>query len=203
LQTNEQAIEFVVKAIEAAGLKPGSDMAIALDVAATHFYDGDQYRLASENGIQLTSGELIDRLCHLAERFPIVSIEDGLAENDWGGWKELTRRLGPQLQIVGDDLFTTNPERIRQGIESGAANSVLIKLNQIGTLSETLTAVDLAHSAGYSCVVSARSGETEDTTIADLAVGVAAKYIKIGSIVRSERLAKYNRLLRIEEELRQ
>jgi enolase len=201
LETNEQAIEFVVKAIEAAGLRPGSEVTVALDVAATHFYDGRSYCLASERNVQLSSSQLIDRLESLVDRYPITSIEDGLAENDWAGWQELTRRLSGRVQIVGDDLFTTNPERVRRGIELRAANSVLVKVNQIGTLTETLNTILLARSAGFSYVVSARSGETEDTTIADLAVGTAADQIKIGSIVRSERLAKYNRLLRIEEEL--
>jgi enolase len=201
LETNEQAIEFVVKAIEAAGLRPHEDVTIALDVAATHFYDGSSYCLASERNAKLSSSQLIDCLEGLVGRYPITSIEDGLAEEDWAGWQELTRRLGERVQIVGDDLFTTNPERVRRGIELRAANSVLIKVNQIGTLTETLKTILLARGAGFSYIVSARSGETEDTTIADLAVGTAANHIKIGSIVRSERLAKYNRLLRIEEEL--
>ena len=201
LESNEQAIELVVKAIEAAGLRPGDDVSIALDVAATHFYNGHNYRLASEQNALLSSNELIDRLEQLVNKYPITSIEDGLAEDDWTGWQELTGRLGSQVQVVGDDLFTTNPRRVQQGIEMAAANSVLVKLNQIGTLTETLSTINLARNAGFSYVVSARSGETEDITIADLAVGTAAKHIKIGSIVRSERLAKYNRLLRIEEEL--
>ena len=201
LESNEQAIEFVVRAIEAAGLRPGTDVTIALDVAATHFHEAGSYCLASEGHAKLSSDELIDRLAHLVDDYPISSIEDGLAEEDWTGWQSLTRRLGSRVQIVGDDLFTTNPLRVKRGIEIGAANSVLVKLNQIGTLTETLTTIRMAHDAGFSCVISARSGETEDTTIADLAVGTAARQIKIGSIVRSERLAKYNRLLRIEEEL--
>jgi enolase len=200
LQSNEQAIEFVVQAIDAAGLQPGGDVTIALDIAATSFYDGRTYTLASEKNLRLSKHELIDRLCRLVDKYPIASIEDGLYENDWTGWSELTTRLGSRVQIVGDDLFTTNPLRLKRGIECGAANSVLVKPNQIGTLSETLATIELAHRAGYSCVVSARSGETEDTSIADLAVGTAAKYIKIGSVARSERLAKYNRLLRIEEQ---
>jgi enolase len=201
LKSNEQAIEFVVAAIEAARLRPGEDMTIALDIAATHFYDNGNYRLASEANTQLSSRDMIDRLERLVDEYPIASIEDGLAENDWGGWQELTRRLGDRVQIVGDDLFTTNPARVRRGIELQAANSVLVKVNQIGTLSETLETIVVARQAGFSYVVSARSGETEDSTIADLAVGTAANHIKIGSIVRSERLAKYNRLLRIEAEL--
>ncbi len=201
LTSNEQAIEFVVRAIEKAKLRPGEDVTIALDVAATHFYDGHAYCLASERSGNLLSGDMIDRLEHLVAKYPISSIEDGLAEDDWPGWQELTRRLGDRIQIIGDDLFATNPQRVRRGIELKAANSVLVKANQIGTLTETLSTINLARQAGYSFVVSARSGETEDTTIADLAVGTAARHIKIGSVVRSERLAKYNRLLRIEEEL--
>jgi enolase len=201
LQCNEQAIEFVMRAIEAAGLRPGEEVTIALDVAATHFYDGDAYCLASEENARLSNADMIDRLERLVDKYPITSIEDGLAESDWSGWQELTRRLGQRVQIVGDDLFTTNPDRVRQGVKMRAANSVLVKLNQIGTLMETLETINLARKSGFTHVVSARSGETEDTTIADLAVGSAATYIKIGSIVRSERLAKYNRLLRIEAEL--
>jgi enolase 1/2/3 len=201
LDSNEQAIEFVVMAIEAAQLRPGRDVTIALDVAATHFYDGHSYRLAACGDISLSSSQMIDHLEQLVARHPITSIEDGLAEDDWNGWQELTRQLGRQVQIIGDDLFTTNPERVRRGIELQAANSVLVKVNQIGTLTETLKTIDLARRAGFNHVVSARSGESEDTTIADLAVGSAAKHIKIGSVVRSERLAKYNRLLRIEADL--
>ena len=200
LKSNEQAIDLVVQAIDAAKLRPGEDVTIALDVAATHFYCHGCYRLASERNVQLTSVEMVDRLVDLVDRYPITSIEDGLAEEDWLGWQVLTSRLGSRIQVVGDDLFTTNPQRLQRGIELGVANSILVKVNQIGTLTETLNTINLARQAGYSCIVSARSGETEDTTIADLAVGAAAKQIKIGSIVRSERLAKYNRLLRIEEE---
>jgi enolase len=201
LDSNEQAIEFVVSAIEAANLRPGGDVTIALDVAATHFFDGHSYRLNAGRVAPLSSGQMIEHLEQLVARHPVTIIEDPLSENDWTGWQELTRRLGRQVQIVGDDLFTTNPQRVRRGIEIQAANSVLVKVNQIGTLTETLRTIDLARRAGFSHVVSARSGETEDTTIADLAVGSAAKHIKIGSVVRSERLAKYNRLLRIEAEL--
>ena len=201
LESNEQAIELVVRAIVGAKLRPGDDVTIALDVAATHFHHRGCYCLASERNIQLTSAEMNDRLVQLVDKYPITCIEDGLAEEDWSGWQELTRRLGSRVQIIGDDLFTTNPQRLQRGIEMGAANSVLVKVNQIGTLTETLATIDLARRAGFDYVVSARSGETEDTTIADLAVGTAAKQIKIGSIVRGERLAKYNRLLRIEEEL--
>lgn len=201
LTNNRQAVEFVVRAIEAARLRPGADVTIALDVASTHFYDGARYRLASEGGKLLTGGELIDRLEAWAREFPITSIEDGLAEEDWNGWQGLTKQLGKKIQLVGDDLFATSAARVRRGIELGVANSVLIKVNQIGTLSETFATMRAARSAEYTPVVSARSGETEDSTIADLAVGCAAEQIKIGSIVRSERLAKYNRLLRIAEEL--
>jgi enolase len=201
LAGNELAIEFVLMAIEAAGLRPGADVTISLDIAATHFFDGQSYRLNAGGKARLSSGQMVDYLGRIVAQFPITSIEDGLAENDWNGWQELTRRLGQQVQIIGDDLFVTNPARVQRGIELKAANSVLIKPNQIGTITETLKTIDLARRAGFSHVVSARSGETEDTTIADLAVATAAPYIKIGSITRSERLAKYNRLLRIEEEL--
>jgi enolase len=201
LASNEQAIEFVVTAIEAAGLRPSEDMTIALDVASTHFYDGRSYRLKAGKDTRLSSNEMIEHLEQFVARYPITSIEDGLAEEDWDGWQQLTSRLGGHVQIVGDDLFATNPQRVHRGIEMQAANSLLVKPNQIGTLTETLRAIDPARRAGMTHVVSARSGETEDTTISDLAVGTAAKYIKIGSIVRSERLAKYNRLLRIETEL--
>lgn len=201
LPSNRAAAEFVMRAIEAAGLRAGEDVTIAMDVAATHFQERDCYRLATERNTLLTSSQLIDRLEAWVNDFPITSIEDGLAEEDWAGWQELTRRLGDRIQIVGDDLFTTNAARVQRGIELRAANSVLIKVNQIGTLTETLKTIAIARSGGYSLVVSARSGETEDTTIADLAVAVAAEQIKIGSIVRSERLAKYNQLLRIEEQI--
>lgn len=202
LQSNEQAIEFVVRAIEAAGLAPCHEMTIALDVAATHFFDGGRYRLhAGAQQQSLAAAEMINLLARLAAQYPIASIEDPLAEEDWPAWTQLTAALGGSLQIVGDDLIATNPARLRQAIDRRAANAVLIKLNQIGTLSETLDAIRLARSAGFRFVVSARSGETEDTSIADLAVATAADQIKIGSIVRGERLAKYNRLLRIDEEL--
>ncbi|HUY87780.1 MAG TPA: phosphopyruvate hydratase [Pirellulales bacterium] len=201
LASNREAAEFVVRAIEAAGLQPQDDVTIALDVASTHFFDGAHYHLAATGDARLSSAEMIDQLETLVDEFPITSIEDGLAEDDWDGWRELTRRLGQRVKLVGDDLFATNPARIERGIACGVANSVLIKVNQIGTLSETLRAMQIAQAAGYSRVVSARSGETEDSTIADLAVGAAADLIKIGSIQRSERLAKYNRLLAIEEEL--
>jgi enolase len=201
LTSNAEAAEFVVRAIEAAGLKPGEQVSLAIDVASSHFYDGEHYRLKATGDARLTSGEMIDQLEQLVERFPVVSIEDGLAEEDWSGWQQLVARLGQRVRLIGDDLLVTNADRLQRAIDQQAANSILIKVNQIGTLSETLATMRLAESAGYLRVVSARSGETEDTTIADLAVGTAAEQIKIGSIVRSERLAKYNRLLRIEEEL--
>lgn len=201
LPDNRSAADFIVQAIERAGLRPGDDVTLAIDVASSHFFDGSHYRLSATGDERLTSRQMIEQLEKLAADFPIQSIEDGLAEDDWSGWTELTRRLGEKVQLVGDDLFATNPERIRRGIDERAANAVLIKLNQIGTLSETFQAMAVARSAGYRCVVSARSGETEDSTIADLAVATAADQIKIGSIQRSERLSKYNRLLTIEEEL--
>ncbi len=201
LESNAQAAEFVVRAIEAAGLRPGQDVTLALDVAASHFYDGAHYRLSATGGQQMSSAELIDYLESLARQWPIESIEDALAEDDWPGWQALTARLGQKLKLVGDDLFTTNQQRLARGIKQRAANSVLIKVNQIGTLSETLETIALARKSGYGYVVSARSGETEDSTIADLAVATAAEHIKIGAIVRGERLAKYNQLLRIAETL--
>lgn len=201
LPGNREAVAAVVEAIHAAGLKAGQDVVIALDVAATHFFQAGSYQLASEGGKKLTAEQMVELLDRWVNDFPIMSIEDGLAENDWEGWKLLTKKLGDKIQLVGDDLFTTNASRVRHGIELGVANSVLIKVNQIGTIAETFRTIHAARSAGYSLVVSARSGETEDTTIADLAVGVAAEHIKIGSIVRSERLAKYNQLLRIQEQL--
>lgn len=203
LKSNEEAIEFVVRAIEAAVLRPGEDVVIALDVAATHFFDGNHYRLAAQNNERLTGDEFADVLYAWVDKYPIVSIEDGLAEEDWEGWCSLTKRLGDRIDLVGDDLFATNVDRVRRGIELHAANAVLIKVNQIGTLSETFETMHTANGAGFRCVVSARSGESEDSTIADLAVGTGAGLIKIGSIVRSERLSKYNRLLRIEESLGQ
>jgi enolase len=201
LKSNEEAIELVLKAIVAAGLQPGRDVTIALDVASTQFFDGRNYRLIATGDQQLSSDEMIDRMAALVDQYPIRSIEDALAEDDWAGWQRLTARLGSRVRLVGDDLFTTNVQRIERGIEERAGNCVLIKLNQIGTLSETLGAVQVARRGGFGYIVSARSGETEDTTIADLAVATVADGIKIGSIVRSERLAKYNRLLRIAEEL--
>ncbi|WP_425618910.1 phosphopyruvate hydratase [Anatilimnocola sp. NA78] len=202
LKGNREAVEFVVRAIEAAKLQPGEQVTIAIDVAATHFYRDGFYHLAAEQGKKLSSSELVDRLEQWVNDFPITSIEDGLAEEDWTGWQELTARLGKRAHIVGDDLFATNCERIEQGIAQRAGNAVLIKMNQIGTLSETLAAVRLAKRAGFAIIVSARSGESEDTFMSDLAVAVAADRIKVGSIARSERLAKYNRLLRIAEMLK-
>jgi enolase len=201
LKNSREAVQFCVRAIEAAGLRPGEDVGVAIDVASTHFYDGTSYRLNMSGGARLTSSQMISELEALVDEFPIVSIEDGVAEEDWDGWVELTRRLGARVRLIGDDLFATREDRLRRGIAAGAANSLLVKVNQVGTLTETLRTMRLAQSSNYSRVVSARSGETEDTTIADLAVGTAAKMIKIGSIQRSERLAKYNQLLRLEEEL--
>jgi enolase len=201
LKSNAQAAEFVVRAIEAAGLRPGDDVTLAIDVAATHFFDGTHYRLAATGGRQMSSTELVDYLESLARQWPIESIEDALAEEDWEGWRQITARLGERLKLVGDDLFTTNRARLARGIDEGTANSVLVKVNQIGTLTETFETIALARKSGYGYVVSARSGETEDSTIADLAVATAAQHIKIGSIVRGERLAKYNQLLRIAETL--
>ncbi len=203
LKSNARAVELIIEAIEAAGLRPGSGMAIALDVASTHFYDVDTntYRLSSDGSLARTADDMVALLSEWTEKYPIVSIEDGLAEDDWNGWEKLTRQLGGRVQLIGDDLFATNTARLTHGIEQSAANAVLIKINQIGTLSETFDALHLARANGYRAIVSARSGETEDTTIADLATATAAGQIKIGSVARSERLAKYNRLLRIEEEL--
>jgi enolase len=201
LASNRSAVEFVIRAIERAGLVPGEQLAVAIDVAASHFVVDGHYQLHSENDLRLSAEQMIDRLEDWTRSFPVVSIEDGLGEADWNGWQSLTKRLGQHVRLVGDDLFATNPTRIEQGISQGVANSVLIKVNQIGTLTETFQAIDLARAAGYSYVVSARSGESEDDFLADLATATAATRIKIGSIVRSERLAKYNRLLRIAEEL--
>ena len=201
LRTNEEAIELVVAAIEAAGLKPGSDVAIGLDVASTHFFEDGRYRLPSVSSSPLTAEQMVDLLEGWVARYPIISLEDPLAEDDWDGWRLITERLGQRVQLIGDDLFVTNVARLQEGIERGVANSVLIKLNQIGTLSETLATLRLALDNGYWPVVSARSGETEDATIADLVVATGAGQLKVGSVARSERLAKYNQLLRLEESL--
>jgi enolase 1/2/3 len=200
LPSNEAAIEVILEAIEIAGFTAGKDIMLALDVASSEFYQDGMYVLASENR-SLTSAEFVDFLATWADKYPIISIEDGMDENDWDGWKLLTDRIGEQVQLVGDDLFVTNTEILQQGITKGVANSILIKVNQIGTLTETLAAIDMAKKAGYSAVISHRSGETEDTTIADLAVATNAGQIKTGSLSRSDRVAKYNQLIRIESEL--
>jgi len=200
LPSNEAAIEAILKAIKAAGYEAGKHVFIALDPASSEFYKNGKYELASE-GKSLTSQEMVDYYAAWVEKYPIVSIEDGLAEEDWDGWKLLTEKLGDKVQLVGDDLFVTNPEILAKGIEMGVANSILIKLNQIGSLTETFEAMAMAGQAGYTCVVSHRSGETSDTIIADLAVATCSGQIKTGSLSRSDRIAKYNQLLRIEEEL--
>lgn len=199
LASNEAMLQTSVRAIEKAGLRPGEDMVIAMDVASSHFYDGKRYALAVE-GKALLAEEMIDRLEDWCNRYPVVSLEDGLAEEDWANWTLLTQKLGERCQILGDDFFVTNPGRIQRGIAEGAANSVLVKVNQIGTLSEALTAMRLAHEAGWTTVVSARSGETEDDWLADLAIGSGGGQIKVGSITRSERLAKWNRLLAVSHD---
>jgi enolase len=200
LESNEAALELLVEAIEASGYRPGEDVAIALDPATSEIYDGENYVLAAERR-SLSSAELTDYWAMLAGRYPIVLIEDGMDEEDWSGWKTLTERLGAHLSLVGDDIFVTNTERLARGIELGVANSILIKVNQIGTLTETLEAIAMAREAGYGTVISHRSGETEDVTIADLAVATGAGQIKTGAPSRSDRVAKYNQLLRIEQAL--
>ncbi|KPJ68202.1 MAG: enolase [Coxiella sp. DG_40] len=201
LESNQVAIEVILEAIEQTGYKIGEDIYLALDIASSEFYKDGKYHLASENKV-LTSEEFIDYLENWLEKYPsLISIEDGLAENDWEGWKVLTERLGKRVQLVGDDLFVTNPKIFKQGIEEGVANSILIKLNQIGTLTETLETIRIAKDSGYTAIISHRSGETEDTIIADLVVAVGTGQIKTGSLSRSERVAKYNQLLRIEETL--
>jgi enolase len=202
LDSNEAALQLIIKAIEAAGYKPDEDIALALDAAASEFYTKGKYVLRSENK-QLTADKMIEYYSELIEKYPIFSIEDGLAEQDWKGWKKMTERLEAYIQIVGDDIFVTNPSIFAKGIEQGIANSILIKLNQIGTVTETLDTIEMAKEAGYTTVISHRSGETEDTFISDLAVGVNAGQIKTGSLSRSDRIAKYNQLIRIEEELGQ
>ncbi len=200
LNSTDEALSFIVKSIEAAGYRPGEDVFIALDCAATEYFADGQYNLAGENR-KLSGSEMVDYLADLVGRYPIVSIEDGMDEDDWDGWKALTDTLGGRCQLVGDDLFVTNTNRLNDGIAKGVANSILVKVNQIGSLTETLAAVETAHKAGYTAVMSHRSGETEDSTIADLAVATNCGQIKTGSLARSDRLAKYNQLLRIEEEL--
>jgi enolase len=198
LGSNREALDLITEAVERAGLTAGTDIAFALDVAATEFWEDEGYRF---EGSVRTSDQMIEYYGSLVDSYPIVSIEDPLGEEDWAAWESLTGSLGEQVQIVGDDLFVTNPERLARGIDLGAANALLVKVNQIGTLTETLDAVDLAHRNGYRCMMSHRSGETEDTTIADLAVATNCGQIKTGAPARSERVAKYNQLLRIEEEL--
>ena len=200
LESNEAALEALIAGIEAAGYAPGDDLAIALDPATSEVYDGSGYVLEHE-GRTLSSDDMAGYWADLAGRYPIVSIEDGMDEEDWDGWRALTERIGERVQLVGDDLFVTNTERLERGIDSGVANSILVKVNQIGTLTETLAAIDMAREAGYTAVMSHRSGETEDTTIADLAVATGCGQIKTGAPSRSDRVAKYNQLLRIEEAL--
>ncbi|MBP9655919.1 MAG: phosphopyruvate hydratase, partial [Rhodocyclaceae bacterium] len=196
----DEALSLILEAVAQAGYEPGSDVVLALDCASSEFYRDGKYELAGER-LSLSSEQFTDYLATLADKFPIVSIEDGMAENDWAGWKILTDRLGRTVQLVGDDLFVTNTKILREGIAQGVANSILIKINQIGTLTETFAAVELAKRSGYTSVISHRSGETEDSTIADIAVGLNALQIKTGSLSRSDRIAKYNQLLRIEEDL--
>jgi enolase len=200
LDSNEAPLELLLSAIEAAGYLPGDDVAICLDPATSELFHDGRYELKCD-GRSLSSSEMIELWAGIASRYPLLFLEDGLAESDWDGWVKLTEDLGDGLQLVGDDIFVTNPEILRRGIDRGVANSVLIKLNQIGTLTETLEAIELARSAGYRCVISHRSGETEDTFIADLAVATGVGQIKTGAPARSERVAKYNQLLRIEEQL--
>jgi enolase len=200
LSSAEDALAFIVKAGEAAGYRVGDDFVLGLDVASTEFFKNGQYVMEGE-GRTVDPAGMVEYLAGLVSRFPIVTIEDGCAEDDFDGWKRLTERVGDRVQLVGDDLFVTNPERLADGVSRGLANSILVKVNQIGTLSETLDAVDMAHRAGYTAVMSHRSGETEDATIADLAVATNCGQIKTGSLARSDRLAKYNQLLRIEEAL--
>ncbi len=203
LSSNEEPLEVIMEAIIAAGYKPGEEIALAMDPAASEFYDKEQkaYVFKKGDGRVLTTDEMIDFYAYLVDKYPIISIEDGLGEADWDGWKKMTDRLGEKIQIVGDDIFVTNPVILKEGIEKGIGNSILIKLNQIGTLSETFDAMDMARKAGYTSVVSHRSGETEDVTIADVAVAFNAGQIKTGSLSRTDRLAKYNQLIRIEDEL--
>ncbi len=201
LGSNEEALQVIITAIEKAGYKPGDDVKIALDAAASEFYKDGKYVLSAEASPEKTAAQLIDYYAELVKKYPIISIEDGLDEDDWESWKLMTEKLKNKIQIVGDDLFVTNPKRLKRGIEEGIGNSILIKVNQIGTLTETLDTIEMAKRAGYTCVISHRSGETEDSTIADIAVATNAGQIKTGSLSRSDRIAKYNQLLRIEEEL--
>jgi enolase len=200
LPSHEAALQLCMEAIDKAGYQAGQDVLLALDCAASEFYKDGRYMLESEK-LQLSSGQFADYLAALADKFPLISIEDGMAENDWDGWKILTERLGRKIQLVGDDIFVTNTNILREGIAEGVANSILIKVNQIGTLTETFAAIEMAKRAGYTAVISHRSGETEDTIIADIAVGANTLQIKTGSLSRSDRVAKYNQLLRIEEDL--
>jgi len=201
LGSNEEGVTVILQAIELAGLKAGTDIVLASDMAASEFYKDGKYVLAGEGGRSLDAEGMVELIESLCAQYPIVSVEDGLDENDWDGWKLLTERLGEKVQLVGDDLFVTNPAILKEGIDKGIANALLVKVNQIGTLSETVAAVNMAHDAGYRCMMSHRSGETEDATIADLAVALSCGQIKTGSASRSDRMAKYNQLLRIEEEL--
>jgi enolase len=200
IASTRDALDFIMRAVEKAGYTPGDDVRLALDAAATEFYDAGSYNMVGEN-LRLDSAGMADYLARLVDDYPIASIEDGMAEDDWEGWRLLTEKIGARCQLVGDDLFVTNPARLADGIAQGAANAILVKVNQIGTLSETLDAVDMAHRAAYRAVMSHRSGETEDATIADLAVATNCGQIKTGSLARSDRTAKYNQLIRIEEEL--
>ena len=200
-KSNEEPLQLLVEAIEKAGYKPGKDIFIAIDAASSEFYENGKYIFKKSSGEQLTSQQMVDFWVKLAEKYPIISLEDGMSEHDWDGHKLLTEKLGNKIQLVGDDLFVTNPAILKQGIEKGIANSILIKVNQIGTLTETFDAIEMAKRAGYTAVVSHRSGETEDATIADIAVATNAGQIKTGSFSRTDRIAKYNQLLRIEEEL--
>jgi enolase len=201
LQSNEEAFTLITEAIRKARYRPGKDIALGIDAAASEFFQNGHYLLKAEKNPKKTSTQMVDYYEYLIKKFPIISIEDGLSEDDWKGWKALTARLGNRVQLVGDDLFVTNPERLSRGIQEGVANSILIKLNQIGSLTETLEVIGMAKRAGYKTIISHRSGETEDTTISDLAVGASAGQIKAGATSRTERVAKYNQLLRIEEEL--
>jgi enolase len=201
VENHEAAIKMILQAIDKAGYTPGEQIALGLDCAASEFYHDGQYVLQGEGGIKLSAEAWTDMLATWVDKYPIISIEDGMHEGDWAGWAHLTQRLGKKVQLVGDDLFVTNTKILKKGIDEGIANSILIKINQIGTLTETFQAIEMAKRAGYTAVISHRSGETEDSTIADIAVGTNAGQIKTGSLSRSDRMAKYNQLLRIEEDL--